>query len=88
MTVETHLGKGRPMTPARATSGDARPDLWFDEDRAYAVVTSAAATPVESGLSHVGAMRLAERLRSDGSVATVVHVVGGTSYEVDRYPVR
>jgi hypothetical protein len=62
----------------------------------YAVVTDRDAlaghgTTVQrpqSGLSHAHAMRLAEHLRGDGWIATVVHVIGDRSYEVDRYPVR
>ena len=63
--------------------------LWQGEDRAYSVITQGAvATPGRSGLSHPAAMRVADDLRRSGQVATVVHVVGDHSYEVDRYPVR
>jgi hypothetical protein len=62
----------------------------------YAVVTaqgpigehSHVARAGQSGLSHADAMRLAEGLRDDGQIATVVHVVDGKSHEVDRYPAR
>lgn len=56
----------------------------------YAVVTedSPTATPVRGGLSHAEAMTLAEALRSEGRVVRVMHVTGGNSYEVDRYPAR
>jgi hypothetical protein len=63
--------------------------LWQSEARAYTVVTEGAATtPAHVGLSHPAAMRVADELRRGGRVATVVHVVGDQSYEVDRYPVR
>jgi hypothetical protein len=63
---------------------------WLDEDHAYAVVTTDGAVqrPERRGLSHADAMLVAERLRSDGHVAIVMHVLGGKSYEVDRYPAR
>ena len=61
-----------------------------NQESAYAVVTALGAIEKteRSGLSHVAAMRLAEELRRDGKVAIVMHVVGGKSYEVDRYPAR
>jgi hypothetical protein len=57
---------------------------------AYAVVTEDGpmATPLRGGLSHAEAMTLAETLRGEGRVVRVMHVTGGNSYEVDRYPVR
>ena len=65
-------------------------DLWRDEEHAYAVVCAHGATerPERRGLSHADAMKLAEELQREGGVATVMHVVGDRSYEVDRYPVR
>jgi hypothetical protein len=66
-------------------------DLWLDEERAYAVVTTTHGTSESSqrgGMSHVEAMVLAETLQRAGKVATVVHIVGGKSHEVDRYPPR
>lgn len=67
-------------------------DLWRDEAHAYAVFTAHGAIEksVRSGLSHAEAMTLAEQLLRDGKAkaATVKHVIGDTSYEVDRYPAR
>ena len=66
-------------------------DLWLDEANAYAVVTTTHGTSESSqrrGMSHAEAMILAERLQRAGKVATVMHIVGGKSYEVDRYPPR
>jgi hypothetical protein len=65
-------------------------DLWRDEAHAYAVFTAQGAieTSERSGLSHAEAMTLAEQLMRDGKTATVKHVIGGSSYEVDRYPAR
>ena len=59
-------------------------------ERAYAVVTAHGAVPGpgRGGLSHAQAMVLAEELRREGHVATVLHVVGNKSYEVDHYPAR
>ena len=56
----------------------------------YAVVTGdgPTSTPVRGGLSHAEAMTLAEALRGEGRVARVMHVTGGNSHEVDRYPAR
>jgi hypothetical protein len=64
--------------------------LWFHYERAYAVVTARwpKATLERSGLSHAEAMRLAEGLRQEGGMASVLHVIGDKSYEVDRYPAR
>jgi hypothetical protein len=63
--------------------------LWQTEGSGYSVVTEGAVTtPAHTGLSHPAAMRVADELRRGGQVATVVHVVGDQSYEVDRYPVR
>ena len=66
------------------------PCLWLDEEHAYAVVTADGATqrPERSGLSHAQAMSLADKLRRDGHVVIVMHVIGDKSYEVDRYPAR
>jgi hypothetical protein len=66
------------------------------DEGTYAVVTALgpivsgarATQPGRNGMSHAQAMRLAEELRQSGEVATVMHVVGGKSYEVDRYPAR
>jgi hypothetical protein len=76
-------------SPTRMTD-NATGTLWRNENRAYAVVTQqdASGKPVRSGLSHVQAMTLAEELRRSGHVATVMHVIGNKSYEVDRYPSR
>jgi hypothetical protein len=65
-------------------------DLWLDEAHAYAVVTAGDAMdkPERSGLSHAQAMILAEELRQHAKVVFVMHVIGGKSYEVDRYPAR
>jgi hypothetical protein len=64
--------------------------LWIHEERAYSVVTwrDAMAMPERGGLSHTQAMRLAEELRREGQVVSVMHVVGNRTYEVDRYPCR
>jgi hypothetical protein len=64
--------------------------VWLHAERAYAVVTADGVMPRPgaAGLSHAQAMRLAEELRRKGHVATVLHVVGKKSYEVDRYPAR
>ena len=66
------------------------PCLWRNEERAYAIVTADGAVerPERSGLSHAEAMSLADKLRRDGHVVVVMHVVGDKSYEVDRYPAR
>lgn len=63
---------------------------WVREEQAYAVVTwrGAKATPERSGLSHVEAMMFAEEAQRDGKVASVMHVIGDKTYEVDRYPCR
>jgi hypothetical protein len=63
---------------------------WRHQGRAYAVLTADGVTgrPEWMGLSHSEAMTLAEKLRRDGNVARVMHVVGDRSYEVDRYPAR
>ena len=73
-----------------AMTGNENRDLWRDEAHAYAVFTGQGAIEKSerSGLSHVEAMTLAEQLWRDGNVATVKHVIGGTSYEVDHYPAR
>jgi hypothetical protein len=66
-------------------------DLWLDEEKAYAVVTTTHGTSESSqgrGMSHAEAMILAEGIQRAGKVATVMHIVGGKSYEVDRYPPR
>ena len=65
-------------------------DRWSDEGHAYAVFTARGAIEKSerSGLSHAEAMTLAEQLMRDGKTATVRHVIGDTSYEVDRYPAR
>ena len=64
--------------------------LWRAEAQGYAVVAAgeATATRERSGLSHTAAMRIADELRRNGRVATVVHQVGDRSYEVDCFPVR
>jgi hypothetical protein len=74
----------------RLTRNDDVRGMWTNEQQAYAVFTAHGAleTLNRAGLSHVGAMRLAEQLRRDGKVAVVMHVVGARSYEVDRYPAR
>jgi hypothetical protein len=56
----------------------------------YAVLSGDGETgrPEWSELSHAEAMTLAEKLQRDGQIARVMHVVGGHSYEVDRYPAR
>jgi hypothetical protein len=71
-------------------TGNRNRDLWRDEAHAYAVFTGqgAMSKSERSGLSHVEAMTLAEQLLRDGKTATVKHVIGGASYEVDRYPAR
>jgi len=73
-------------------TGNESRDLWHDEAHAYAVFTAQGAIEksVRSGLSHAEAMTLAEQLLRDGKTkaATVKHVIGGKSYEVDRYPAR
>lgn len=63
---------------------------WVQEEHAYSVVTwrGATATPERSGLSHVEAMMFAEEAQRDGKVASVMHVIGDKTYEVDRYPCR
>jgi hypothetical protein len=48
----------------------------------------AAERPLHRGLSHAQAMTVAERLHRAGGIAHVMHIVGATSYEVDRYPPR
>jgi hypothetical protein len=75
----------------RVTSDGTEPeDRWLDEERAYAVVTvpGAVERPEQRGLSHAQATSVAEKLRQDGHVAVVIHVVGDEGYEVDRYPAR
>jgi hypothetical protein len=71
-------------------TGNENRDLWRDEAHAYAVFTGqgAMAKSERNGLSHVEATTLAEQLLRDGKTATVKHVIGDTSYEVDRYPAR
>ena len=66
------------------------PCLWLHEEHAYAVVTADGAIqrPERGGLSHAEAMRFADKLRRQGHVVIVMHVVGDKSYEVDRYPAR
>jgi len=78
------------MTPADQRMLDnERGALWQGEARAYTVVTEGTVTrPAHTGLSHPAAMKVADELRRGGQTATVVHVVGDKSYEVDRYPVR
>ena len=65
-------------------------DLSHDKAHAYAVFTAQGSIErsERSRLSHAEAMTLAEQLRRDGKIATVKHVIGDTSYEVDRYPAR
>ncbi len=60
------------------------------QDAAYAVVLveGGVETPHRSGLSHPAAMTLAEELQREGKTARVIHMMGGGSYEVDRYPIR
>jgi hypothetical protein len=65
--------------------------LWANEGHAYSVAieaNGAITNSARSGLSHVEAMVLAERLRRQGAVVVVLHVIGEKSYEVDRYPAR
>jgi hypothetical protein len=52
------------------------------------VTEDAAKRPLHRGLSHAQAMTVAERLQRAGTIAHVMHIVGATSYEVDRYPPR
>jgi hypothetical protein len=56
----------------------------------YSVVTDEGAPSKAewSGLTHADAMKLAEKLRGQGMIACVMHVVGTRGYEVDRYPAR
>jgi len=53
----------------------------------YAVVNERDAVE-GTDLSHPDAMKLAEALRRSGKILRVMHVVGGRSHEVDRYPAR
>jgi hypothetical protein len=46
------------------------------------------ATSERSGLSHAEAMVFAEQARREGKVASVMHMIGDKTYEVDRYPCR
>lgn len=56
----------------------------------YAVVTDEDASSKAEwrGLAHADAMKLAEKLRGEGKIARVMHVIGTRGYEVDRYPAR
>jgi hypothetical protein len=56
----------------------------------YAVVTDkdASSKAEWTGLAHADAMKLAEKLRGEGMIARVMHVIGTRGYEVDRYPAR
>ncbi len=68
-----------------------RGGLWVNEERAYSVAIEADGAitkSARSGLSHVEAMVLAERLRRLGAVTAILRVIGEKSYEVDRYPAR
>jgi hypothetical protein len=87
-STSTHAGA--PQREGKRWVANAIGDLRRDEQHAYAVITSCGGVDKEQrrGLSHVEAMMLAERLRRDGEVAIVMHVVGDRSYEVDRYPAR
>lgn len=73
MTIENEVGVAR-----------------VQEEHAYAVVTRrhAMATSERSGLSHAEAMVFAEQARREGKVASVMHMIGDKTYEVDRYPCR
>jgi hypothetical protein len=64
--------------------------LWRHEAGAYAVLGKGdtVTSKGRSGLSHTAAMKLADQMRREGHAATVVHLVGDRSYEVDSYPVR
>jgi hypothetical protein len=91
----TAVHAGPPSRLERAVAGKAATDreagaLWIDEERAYSVLTwhDAMALPKRGGLSHTQAMKLAEELRREGQVVSVMHVVGNRTYEVDRYPCR
>jgi hypothetical protein len=60
------------------------------EEREYAVDVLEGDTERRAarGLDHAEAMAYAERLQRDGKIVRVMHMVGATGHEVDRYPPR
>lgn len=92
-STAVHAGPPSRSGVAVAKETTTEPEMgasWVGEERAYAVVTwrDATAKAERTGMSHTQAMKLAEEFRREGKVASVMHVIGHRTYEVDRYPCR
>lgn len=66
--------------------------MLLHEEREYAVDVLEGNTERRAlrlrGLDHAEAMACAERMQRDGKIVRVMHMVGATGHEVDRYPPR